>query len=166
MGANQASSNQSVLPLLLGEATLLAKDNETIVRDASRTADIAQFTVMAQIAATRKWVPWSDLTATDGSALPLGILLNDGGIAAASVAAADVTGAVILVGGAGARIDASKLVFDTGVGGGNSALALTSVLTVGTVASWANYWSMTADAFLRTLGLFTQTTIALDVTEN
>ena len=101
-------------------------------QDAARTKALAQYTVMAYIVATGKWIPWNSVTATDGSAYPAGILMTDGGFTAAQLAAADVTGAAILVGGPAVLVDSSQLVFDTGVGGTNAALALTTAIASGT----------------------------------
>src|SRR5574340_251695 len=125
--AQQASQNNATYPFITGGTALVA-ENETILTDAARTVILYQYTVMAQIAATGKWVPWTSVTATDGSAIPQGILMNDGGVTAAALAAADVTGAQILIGTC-VEVDAGQLVFDLGSTGGGSALTLATVFT-------------------------------------
>lgn len=167
MASPQSSAVQSTFPFTLdGNPYVLT--NETIKQDASRTAALAQYTIMAYVSATQKWVPWSNLTASDGSAYPMGILMTDGGFTGAQVAAGDVTGAAIAAGGTAWRVDGSQVVFDTGVGGGNTALALTSQLNSNAVGSGSAtvYFLTTAQRWLESRGIFIQTTVAFDKPEN
>lgn len=65
--AAQVSTNYANLPILrTGEP--YTKDNETLEQDAGRATALAQYTVMAQKASTRKWVPLTtvDPTLTKG----------------------------------------------------------------------------------------------------
>lgn len=170
MGLFQFSQVNKTFPFITAGHGLVL-DNETIAQDALRVAFLAEYTVMAQIATganAGKWVPWSNLTADDGSAFPLSILMVDGGISAAQIAAGDVSGAYLLIGGAGVKIDGSQLVFDAGVGGGCSALSLASILVNNSAGSNAAtpYLKTTAAAWLRTIGLFCQTTTLVDLPEN
>lgn len=72
--------------------------NQTIVQDAGRSTDLAQYTVLYQDPTTQKWSPLISLAGSDGSELPQGILLNED-IAAADLVAGDVTGLDILTAG-------------------------------------------------------------------
>jgi len=164
--AMQASQNNKTYPFIQG-GTALVYENETILRDASRVAghDIAQYTVMAQVAASEKWVPWSSVTNTDGSAIPAGILMNDGGVSGASVIAGDVTGVQILIGTA-VEIDGGQLVFDAYVAGGSSALALTTAFSGNAAGSGTAtpYVVLTCKALLKMLGIYTKTAYAASKT--
>jgi hypothetical protein len=164
--ALQASQVNRTYPFILG-GTALVKENETLLQDASRTVILDQYTVMAQVAASRKWVPWTTVTATDGSAVPAGILMNDGGISAAALAADDVTGAVILV-GTNVEVDAGQLVFDKGSTGQGTALALTTVFTgnaAGT-GSATPYILLVAERLLNMIGIYPKTAFVAAKAEN
>ena len=69
---------------------------QTILQDAGRTTVLKHGTVMGRIATSGKWKPWVN-TATDGSALAVGIYDGED-IPAATLVAGDITGNVILVG--------------------------------------------------------------------
>jgi hypothetical protein len=168
MGAIQSSVVNKTAPFIVKNGPGLVLDNETILTDASRTKALAQYTVMAYIAATGKWIPWYSVTTTDGSAFPAGILMTDGGFTAAQLVAGDVTGAAILVGGAALLIDSSQLVFDAGVGGSGGGLALTTAIAGNAVGSGSAtcYLTINAATALRLLGIFCQTTILEDLAEN
>ncbi len=168
MGAIQSSQVNKTYPFIVKNGPGLVLDNETIKQDAARTIALAQYTVMALNPTTNIWVPWSTVTATDGTAFPAGILMTDGGFTAAQIAAGNVTGASILTGGAALLIDSSQLVFDTGVGGGNTALTFTTVISGNAVgsASATCYLVMTCATALRLGGMFTQNTILEDLAEN
>ena len=167
MGAIQSSQVDSVQPFKIGGFPFV-KDAEILLTDAARTVPLAQYTVMAQIAATRKWVPWTTVTATDGSAIPLGILLTDGGFTAAQLAAGDVTGAMIAVGGMGYQVDSSQLVFDAGSTGGGTPLTLNTVFTANAVGSGTAtpYLLIIGERQLNQLGIFPTSTVALTGAEN
>lgn len=158
--ALQASQVNKTYPFILG-GTALVKENETLLQDAARTVVLDQYTVMAQIAASKKWVPWlnANLGATDGKQTPKGILMNDGGISAASLAAGDVTGAVILV-GTGAEVDAGQLVFDKGSTGGGTANTLDSVPTVPTNQA------LRGEDLLNAFGIYPKTAFVASRAEN
>ena len=87
-----------------------ALDTEVIIfQDAGRSAVLAPFTLMAKIAATQKWVPFTDETAVNGSAIPAGIYVGPE-ILAATIVAGDVTDIQMLVGAA--FIDLNQLVIE------------------------------------------------------
>jgi hypothetical protein len=64
---------------------------------------------MGKVAATGKWVPFTDETATDGSAVPQGIYMGDD-IPAADIVAGDVEDVPILV--HGMKFNEDKLVIE------------------------------------------------------
>jgi len=78
-------------------------NNEIVLQDAERSGDILQYTIMAQVPATSKWVPLTNLAAVDGTEIPRGILLCE--ILEADVIAGDVLNVVILVGDVEVRRD-------------------------------------------------------------
>lgn len=84
--------------------------NGTLLKISARSTVMAQYTLLGKIAATGKWAPYLS-TATDGSAVSMGIYMGSE-IAAATIAAADVTGLEILY--ADAFLDEDKLVMETG----------------------------------------------------
>lgn len=107
--AMQGRSDLVNLPFILsGEGKV--KDSQTLLTDGSRTTALAPFTVMAQVAASKKWVPLTAVGALDGSNTARGILLGDG-VTAAALVAGDVTGQVILVGGP-ITVDTQQLVLE------------------------------------------------------
>lgn len=108
MGVQVSTTNQNFPFILSGESKI--KDNETILTNGARATVLKQFTVMAQVAASKKWVPLTDVTATDGTCTARGILLS-GDIAAASLVAGDVTGQMILVAGP-CTVDTQQLVLE------------------------------------------------------
>ena len=161
MAAVQTSQVGSSIPFYVGGGTPLVKDQETILTDGSRTVPLAQYTIMAQIASTKKWVPWinANLGDTTGMQYPLGILVADGGYTAAQYAAGDITGAPILIGG-GVKLDFNQLVFDKGSTGVATAATLASVPTVPTGLA------MQAETLLQIHDIYVQVTINEDLPEN
>ena len=156
----QASQANQAFPfILLGEGIIA--DAEVILTDGSRTVNLAQYTVMSQIASTMKWVPWlnANLSGTTGTQYPMGIYLGDA-IPFATYAAADVPLCPILNGGAGCLVDANLMVFDKGSTGVGTAGALSNIIGVPTnIAIIAERW-------LNMLGIFPTGTLYGDLTEN
>lgn len=97
--------------------------NDTIAQDAGRSAPLVYGTLMAKVAASEKWTPFIDETATDGTAIPQGIYLGQA-ITAAALVAGDVVDSLILVGSA-CTIDTNQLVIE-------NSKTLATVITVGT----------------------------------
>lgn len=155
--AFQASLANTNFPLILaGEA--LIKDAETLLTIGGRSTNLVQGTIMAKYTTggnAGKWAPWlnANLGATDGSQTPAGILVSDT-VLAAAIAAADVTGLQILVGGAACQVDSSLLTIDGGTA------TLSSVPTVPTNAC------RTAEQLLNMIGIFPTSTIVGDQLEN
>lgn len=94
----------------------------TILQDAGETIPLAPFTLMAKVAASQKWVPFTDETATNGSAHPQGIYMGSS-IPAADIVAGDVVDNQILE--ANAHFDQNQLVI-------RNSKILATVITVGT----------------------------------
>jgi hypothetical protein len=141
--ASEVTSTLDTTPLVLtGLPVSLERHDATILTDAGRVTALAKYTVLAKVAATGKYVPWDTLTATDGSALPRAILMSDD-IAAATIAAGDVTGVHILEGDA--LVDESKLVFDGGT------LSLASVINPSDATN--KYWILTGRDVLKMFGI-------------
>lgn len=102
----------------------LVRDDQILLQDAGRGAvPLATFTLMAKVAATGKWVPFTDETAVDGTALPQGIFFGDP-ITGADIVAGDVADVSILEGEA--LFDVTRLIIE------NSKL-LTTVIAAATV---------------------------------
>jgi len=84
----------------------------TLLTDAGRTEPLATYTVLSYITASKKWVPFTDVDAIDGTHRPRGIYIGPE-IAAADIADGDVDleGDSIIVGGSFVY-DKNKLVFE------------------------------------------------------
>jgi len=125
--AVQSSQTNNSFPFILGGVGFI-KDSQTILTDGSRTVPLKQYTVMSQIASTGKWAPWlnANLGNNTGLQYPFGIYMGDD-IAAATLAAGDVTQVNILYAGHGCEVDVSQLVFDKGSTGAGTTPALTDV---------------------------------------
>lgn len=150
--AVQDRVDQKNFPFILSGQSL-SKDNETILQDAGRATPLARFTVMARIAASLKWVPLTDVTAVDGTAIARGIYLGDD-IAAADLVAGDVVGAPILVGG-GCTVDTQQLVLENSV-------TLADVV----VAAVAAVGTHVVEDDLAAFGIFVESTLDIDELEN
>ena len=108
--AVQSRLDIDITPFFLS-GNVLTKDSEIIAQDAGRTEDLLQYTLMAQIAADKKWVPFTDETATYGTAIVKGIYTG-GDIDAAAIAAGDVEDIAIVVGGSTATFAEDKLIIE------------------------------------------------------
>jgi hypothetical protein len=129
----------------------LIKDNETLLQDAGRSVPLAYGTVMAKVAATQKWVPFTDETAVNGTAIPQGIYTGQE-VAAADLVAGDVVGAAILV-GAACTVDVEQLTIE-------NSKTLGTVITVGTTSL------LTVRDYLAARGIFVESTVDVDEFEN
>lgn len=127
-----------------------SRPDQTILTDAGRTTVLAFGTLMAKIAATQKWVPFTDETATDGTASPQGIYIGPD-IAAADLVAGDIADAHILVGQA--SVDADQLVIE------NSK-------TLNTIIGVTSVNARTVKDQLAFRGLFVEDTIQISAQEN
>lgn len=123
----QIQADINTTPFILFSNMSSRKDNAVLIQDAGRATPLAPFTLMAQISASEKWEPWTDIAATDGTAIPSGIFLPSdiqGAITAAELVAGDVVDVPILV--FGAKFDEDKLVME-------NSLTLETVLAAATV---------------------------------
>ncbi len=105
----QASSDNSSVPFIRFANPAVIDEEAVLSQDAGRSAVLASKTLMAKIAAPQKWEPFTDETATDGTAIPQGIYVGPD-IAAADLVAGDVVDNQILVGAA--LIDKNQLVIE------------------------------------------------------
>jgi hypothetical protein len=110
--------------------------------------ECAENTVVVQDPATEKWYPMTNAAATDGTEIPLGILVG-GSITAAALGAADVTGQTVMVGGP-VTVDRAKVV-------------LQNSLTLSTEVTNQN---MTIESMLRTIGIFIESVSYIPQQEN
>lgn len=95
----QASQNNSNKPFILNDGLGLTKDNLVLLQDAGRATALVFGTLLAKIAASGKFVPYTNEAATDGTALPAGVYIGPD-IAAADIVAGDVADIQVLLGGA------------------------------------------------------------------
>jgi hypothetical protein len=160
-GASQSRADSNSFPFCLA-GEIFVKDNETLLTDGSRTVPLAQYTLMSQVASTKKWVPWlnANLGGTTGTQYPTGILATPGGITAAALAAGDVTGVQIYYAGKGAQIDLSQIIFDRGSTGVGTPNTLDSIPTVPTNLA------LTGEQILAMKGFVFVSTVAIDNLEN
>jgi hypothetical protein len=148
--AVQSESNNSTVPFILSGISFVS-EAETLLTDAGRATPLVHGTLMAKVAASGKWVPFTDETAVNGTAIPQGIFIGSD-IAAADLVAGDVVDQPILEGGA-LTIDVQQLVIE------NSKL-LTTVITVGTTDL------RTVRDHLMNKGIFTESTVDITGFEN
>lgn len=62
--ASQARVNVDTRPFVLETMQAKREDDATLLQDAGRSAVLAQYTLMAKIAASQKWTPLTDVTPT------------------------------------------------------------------------------------------------------
>jgi hypothetical protein len=127
--------------------------NGDIAQNAQRTEDLLPNTVMAQIAATRLWVPLTQLDQVDGSSVPRGIYLGDT-IDAADIAAGNVEDVAILIGGC-CTVDQQDIVWDQDI------LTQYSVVNPGTIEA-----RTAMKALAETTGIFIEDTEDISHFEN
>ncbi len=146
---NRADLNNN--PFILSGISYV-RNGLTLLQDAGRgAADLVKFTLMAKIAATGKWVPFTDETAVDGSAIARGIYMGDD-IAAADIVAGDVSISSMLVGGV--------LTFDDGQ------LTIENSKTLATVVGAAAVSAHTVQDDLETLGMYVEVVADISGFEN
>jgi hypothetical protein len=143
--AVQVKTDLENKPFILAKMGL-TKSAQVLKQDAGRTTDLAFGTLMAFETAIEKWVPFTDETATDGTAHPSGIIMQT--IPTADIVAGDVSDITILVGDA--IIDSAQLVIEN-----SKTLATTVNVPAGLNKS--------VEQLLRWLGIYPETTI--DITE-
>ena len=105
----QANKDNSSVPFIRFANPAVIDEEAVFSQDGARSAVLASNTLMAKIASTQKWEPFTDETATDGTAIPQGIYIGPD-ITAAALVAGDVVDNQILVGAA--LIDKNQLVIE------------------------------------------------------
>lgn len=146
----QAYREQTNVGFIKNENSLVK--TETIQQDESRTTNLLPYTVMAYVAAAKKWVPFNSVSGTDGSAMPRGIYLGDT-ILAATLVAGDVEDMPILVGDA--IVDQNLVVYD------DDTLTEDSVIGSGTIHA-----VRAVDALAANANIYMQDTIDITAVEN
>lgn len=108
MSVQAFSQNKNLAFILSGCA--LSRPDAVILQDAGRGSVSLVFgTLMAKVAATQKWVPFTNEAATTGAANPQGIYIG-ADIAGADLVAGDVIDSPILVGDA--IVDLNQIVIE------------------------------------------------------
>jgi hypothetical protein len=129
--------------------------NAVLDQDGGRSAPLVYGTVMAKVAATQQWVPFTSATATDGSAIPLGIFVGED-VPAADLVAGDVTDQPILIGGQ-VMVDQTQLVIE-------NSLTLATVIEPSDATN--TYFVQTVKDYLANVGIWVESTIAISAAEN
>lgn len=149
MGVQTSIQNKNLAFILSGLA--LAISDAVLLQDAGRGSVALVFgTLMAKVAASQKWVPFTDETATDGTANPQGIFIG-----------ADVTGAALV---AGDVLDASILVGDAIVD--LNQLVIENSKTLGTIIGVTSVNARTVRDQLAFRGIFAEDTVNISSFEN
>lgn len=143
----QVFNQNSTVPFVRFPFPGIVKSNQVLLQDAGRVDPLVQFTLMSQVTATGKWVPFTDETATNGSAIPRGIYIGDD-ITAAAIAAGDVVDIVVLTGYA--IFDKNQLVIE-------NAKTLSTVINATGGAD--NITVLTVEDYLSMFGLIAEDTI-------
>ncbi len=107
----QARKDNVNIPFYLDSQGAYSESEQVLLQDGARAADLKFGTVMAQVAASKKWVPYTDPAAIDGTGTPKGILVSED-VAFGDLVAGDVEGTRILLGGT-ALVNESLVVFET-----------------------------------------------------
>lgn len=148
--ALQTRLDINLTPLIRGGQSAVEHD-AVLLTDGGRSTVLVFGTLLAQLVATEKYVPFTDETATDGTAIPSGIYIGPD-IPAADIVAGDVLDIPVLVGN-GVYVDFNKLTIE------NSKL-LTTIINTGTVNA------RTVRDQLRWLGIFGVETVDITSFEN
>jgi len=142
----QTSANITNYPFVTSGESFVS-EAEVVAQDAGRATVLAKYTLMAQIPATRKWVPFTDETLTNGQEFPLGIITAE--LSAAEIVAGDVSDVPILTGG--------TFTFD------ENQLVIENSKTLDTVISTLN---LTVRQWLHTRGMCPEDSMSIDEFEN
>lgn len=122
------------------------------LQDAGRgVVPLVTNTLVAQIAATGKWVPYTNVAATDGSAVPKGIFIGDD-ILGADLVAGDVANQVVALLGDACSFDSDELVLENSV-------TLADVIGTGVTTT-------TVGAELAKIGFISEATVLISEPEN
>jgi len=149
--AFQTRVDNNTEPLILDGYSFIREVD--IAQVEQRATDLLQYTVMAKNATTRQWVPFNDLTQTNGESVPRGIYMGDD-IAAADLADGDIEDVPIMVGGC-CTINDALVVFDD------------DTLDANSIVNPANIEARTArEALMESSGIYLEETINITEHEN
>jgi hypothetical protein len=146
----QARRDNITVPFLRDGSVSYVREAETFLTDGGRAVPLVKYTLVAQISATKKWVPFTDETATNGTATAKGIYMGDD-IPAADLVAGDVADRPVLVGGL-VSID-------------NAQLTIENSKTLDTVVGGATTENRRVEDDLNKVGIFVETTVDIDELE-
>ena len=135
----QVRKDEKRKSFILDGSLVLQRGDQVLKQDAARASDLVFGTLLAKEAASGKWVPFTDETATDGTAVARGVYVGLD-VAAADLVAGDVAAAVVLIGG-DAKLDRAQVIIE----GGKD---LETVFGTGTIHA------KTVEDQLREIGLF------------
>lgn len=147
----QVQQDNNTEPFVLGGVSY-SKDGQTILTDAGRTDPLLFGTVLAKVAASQKWVPLTSLTETTGESVAQGIYMGDT-IAAATIAAGDVTNVGPILVGGGCAVDTDQIVLE-------NSLTLDSVFSASDATNV--YEVITVRDQLARRGIFAEATVSID----
>ena len=146
MAVQISQDNSNIQLIKSGNSFVMS---QTIRQDAGRVVPLQKWTVMAQIAASGNWVPWTNVAAVDGSQIPQGIYMG-ADILAADLVDGNIEGCPILVGG-NCTVDENRIVLDQGI------LDIDDTVPALTIRG---------RALLRTVGIFIEDTVDISEFEN
>jgi len=148
MTAVQSRSDISNIPFLrVGPAVSI--DDAIILQDAGRSGDMLVKTLMAYNPTSKKWVPFTDETATDGTQYPKGILTKT--LSEAAIKAGDILGVSIYVG---------RMIID------GAQLVIESSKTLDTIVNIPAGLNTSVKDLLKQINIFTEATVDIDGFEN
>ncbi len=122
----QARNDLTNKPLILDSGLALSNDSAVLFQDAGRGAPLLFGTLLAKIAATGKYVPFTSEVAVDGTAHPSAVYTG-ADVPAADLVAGDVEDSIVLLGGT-VVIDKNRLHIE-------NAKTLATVIGAGTLAA-------------------------------
>jgi hypothetical protein len=146
----QARQDNTTEPLILSDDSLVR--NGDIAQDEARTTDLLKWTVVAKNATTGLWVPFNDLTNTEGESVPRGIYLGDD-ILAADLVDGNIEDIPILVGNA--TVNESLVVFD------DDTLDADDIVNPATIEA-----RTVREAMYESAGIFFEETVSITEPEN
>lgn len=148
--AVQIKTDNNGQPLVLhGQSYVQTK---TLVTNAGRTTVLKPFTVLCEIAASKKVTPFVNAALTTGASIPCYIYVGET-ITAAAIVAGDVTDLPVLFGGY-VVVDENQVVFDDGT------------LNADTVIGASSVWAQTARKVLEAHGIVLKGTEDISYYEN
>ncbi len=121
--AVQVRLDNNTLPLVRNGVPVYR--NGIITQDAQRAVPLLHNTVMALNVVTLLYVPWNNVAALQGMAIPVAIYIGDD-IPAVDLVDGNIEDCPLLVGGAEVELDESLLVYDQDALNRNSVVGVTN----------------------------------------